>query len=209
MGRIDDILKRLEALYPDARAELEYSNNFELLISVILSAQSTDDSVNRVTPALFADYPTPESLAEAPVEDLEAHLRPLGLYKNKAKHIKRASHDIATRFNGRIPESQSSLESLAGVGRKTANVVRSVAFNIPRIAVDTHVARVSKRLKIAEKGDVHRKIEEKLMQQLPESHWSKAHHQMIFFGRYRCKARTPRCDECPLKPWCRFPDIDV
>ena len=138
---------------------------------------------------------------------LEEDLKRIGLYKNKAKNLKALSQKILTNFNNQVPSSQVELESLPGVGRKTANVVLSVWFHVPRIAVDTHVERVSKRLKLAYKKDSVVKVEEKLMRKLPKNKWSDTHHKMIFFGRYHCTARNPKCTNCPLKTECRYPNI--
>lgn len=209
MGRVEDILENIERLYPDATIELHYTTGIELLVAVMLSAQATDASVNRVTPGLFSKYRSLDDFADADPKELEQSIRRIGLYKNKAKNIKRAAEVIRERFNGEIPATPEALESLPGVGRKTSNVVLSVWHGIPRIAVDTHVERVAKRLKLAYKKDSPLKVEEKLMRKIPEDRWSRAHHQFIFFGRYHCTARNPKCDGCPLKPWCRFPNINV
>jgi len=206
VGRVKDILSKLDALYADPKSELHHRSDFELLISVILSAQATDAAVNRVTGKLFQQYPTAKAMSKAPQASLEAVLRPLGLYKNKARNIKKTCRILQETHGGDVPRQQTALEALPGVGRKTANVVLS-AFGIPRIAVDTHVARVSKRLKLAEWEDSPRTVEKKLMDALPKSRWTRTHHQMILFGRYRCRSRKPACGGCPLKPWCRYPDI--
>lgn len=209
MGRVEEILARIDKLFPNAAIELKHTNPLELLIAVMLSAQSTDAAVNKTTESLFKRYKTLEDYIEAPLEDLEETIRSLGLYKNKAKNIQNTCIALKERFDGNVPKTQEELESLPGVGRKTANVVLSVLYGEPRIAVDTHVARVSKRLKIAAKKDTPRQVEEKLMKSLPEERWSKAHHQFIFFGRYHCTARRPKCEGCPLKEYCRYPDIHV
>ena len=209
MGRVEDILTHLENLYPEATIELHYTNGVELLVAVMLSAQSTDASVNQLTPALFQEYKTLDDFADAETSELEQAIKRIGLYKNKAKNIKRTAQTLRNRFGGRIPDTLADLTSLPGVGRKTANVVLSVWHGVARIAVDTHVERVAKRLKLAYKKDSPLKVEEKLMRKIPEDEWSKAHHQFIFFGRYHCTARNPKCDGCPLKPWCRFPNINV
>ncbi len=209
MGRVGEILKRIDALFPDADIELEHTTPLELLIAVMLSAQSTDAAVNKTTKKLFARYKTLEDYIDAPLDELENAIRSLGLYKNKAKNIRNTCIALQDRFDGKVPDTQDALESLPGVGRKTANVVLSVLYGVPRIAVDTHVERVSKRLKIAAKKDTPRKVEEKLMKRLPKESWSKAHHQFIFFGRYHCTSKRPKCDGCPLKEYCRYPNIDV
>lgn len=200
------IMEVLEQMFPDAKAELNHKNPFELLIAVVLSAQATDISVNRITPALFSKYPTPELLANANLLDLEESLKSIGLYRNKAKHIKHLSYDLVNKYGGNIPSKREDLESLAGVGRKTANVVLSNAFSIPAFAVDTHVSRVSKRLMIAKNTDSVFEIEKKLMKTFPKEKWLKLHHQLIFFGRYHCLARNPKCYECPLYDVCGYGD---
>ncbi len=207
MGRIEEILNRLEGLYPEADTMLAHESAFELLVAVILSAQATDESVNRVTPDLFRAFPTIEAFQEAPLAEIEKRIRSIGLYRNKARHIKATADMIVTRFGGKVPGDQDDLESLPGVGRKTANVVLSVWFKQPRIAVDTHVARVAKRLRLAEWEDSPLVVERKLMKVLPRESWSATHHRMILFGRYRCTARSPDCDACVLKEFCRYPDI--
>ncbi len=209
MGRIDEILTELDKLFPSAECELNHTNSLELLIAVMLSAQTTDASVNRLTKSLFEKYKTVDDFADADLETLQNDIRRIGLYKNKAKNIKKTAVALRDEFEGIVPSSQVDLESLPGVGRKTANVVLSVWFSEPRIAVDTHVERVSKRLKIAYKKDSTLKVEEKLMRKIPRNRWSKTHHQMIFFGRYHCTSRNPKCDGCPLKPYCRYPNINV
>lgn len=199
-----NIINYLERLFPDAKAELDYQNDFELLVAVVLSAQTTDIAVNKVTKELFKRYGTPEKLKDADIADLEDILKSIGLYKNKAKNIKSLANDIYHKFNNKVPDTRDKLESLSGVGRKTANVVLSNAFNIPAFAVDTHVTRVSIRLGIANKGDSVLKIEEKLMDYFPKESWLKLHHQFIFFGRYHCTARKPKCDSCELSKQCPF-----
>jgi endonuclease-3 len=209
MGRVDDILIELDKLFPRAECELNHTNSLQLLIAVMLSAQTTDASVNRLTTSLFDKYRTLDDFADADLATLQSDIKRIGLYKNKAKNIIKTTNALRDTFQGTVPSKQKDLESLPGVGRKTANVVLSVWFNEPRIAVDTHVERVSKRLKIAYKKDSTLKVEEKLMRKVPRDKWSKTHHQLIFFGRYHCTARNPKCDECPLKPYCRFPNINV
>ncbi len=206
MGRVDDILLELDQLYPEAHCELNHTNALELLIAVMLSAQTTDASVNRLTATLFKQYRSLEDYIHVPPETLEQDLRQIGLFKNKARNIQAACAAIRSRYNGRVPASQDALESLPGVGRKTANVVLSVWFGEDRIAVDTHVSRVAKRLKLAYAKDTPEKVEAKLMRKLPRQRWSKTHHQFIFFGRYHCTARNPKCEGCPLKKHCRFPN---
>ncbi|MCL7745953.1 endonuclease III [Halalkalibacter alkaliphilus] len=190
-------------MYPDAECELTHSNPFELVIAVLLSAQCTDALVNKVTPHLFAKYKKPEDYLEVPLEELEQDIRSIGLFRSKAKNIKKLAQALLEEYNGEVPKERDELVKLAGVGRKTANVVASVAFGVPAIAVDTHVERVSKRLAICRWKDNVRQVEDTLMKKIPIERWSDSHHQLIFFGRYHCKAQSPQCDICPLLPMCR------
>ena len=197
------IIENLNRLYPDAHCELNHSDSFELLIAVVLSAQTTDVSVNRVTPALFEKYPDAISLSEASEEDVMRLIHSIGLYKNKSRNIINLAKELVKRFDGEVPSKREELESLPGVGRKTANVVLSNCFDYPAFAVDTHVSRVSKRLMIARKDDDVLTIEKKLMKFFPRNSWSRLHHQFIFFGRYKCKAKNPECTDCPFRDSCR------
>lgn len=192
-------------MYPDARCELEYQKEHELLIAVMLSAQTTDEAVNRVTADLFEAYPSIEDFANAKQTDLENSLRHLGLFRNKARNINKASEMIIKEFGKIIPDSQEELERLPGVGRKTANVFLAEWHHKPRIAVDTHVARVSGRLGLAGEGDSPKHIEAKLKALYPEDIWIDLHHKLIFFGRYFCTARKPNCQTCPLLDRCEHP----
>ena len=196
-------------LFPDAHCELNHRNAFELLIATILSAQATDVGVNKVTPKLFERFPTPAHLAEASEEAVIECIQSLGLYRSKAKNIRLCAQQLLERFNGKVPRTREELVSLAGVGRKTANVVMSVAFNIPAFAVDTHVERISKRLQICRQKDSVLEVEETLCRKIPKELWSRAHHWMIFFGRYHCIARKPKCHECPLLEMCAFGQREV
>ena len=196
-------------LFPDAHCELNHRNAFELLIATILSAQATDVGVNKVTPRLFERFPTPAHLAEASEEAVIECIQSLGLYRSKAKNIRLCAQQLLERFNGEVPRTREELVSLAGVGRKTANVVMSVAFNIPAFAVDTHVERISKRLQICRQKDSVLEVEETLCRKIPKELWSRAHHWMIFFGRYHCIARKPKCHECPLLEMCAFGQREV
>lgn len=207
MARVDEILDVLNEMFPNAECELNHTNSFELLIAVMLSAQTTDKSVNLLTKTLFEKYKTPQDYINVALSELQQDLRRIGLYKNKAKNLRKMCESLINNFDGIVPSSQVQLESLAGVGRKTANVVLSVWFKVPRIAVDTHVERVSKRLKLAYMSDSVVKVEEKLMRKLPKDKWSDTHHKMIFFGRYHCTSRNPKCDLCKLKELCRYPNI--
>lgn len=197
------IIENLDRLYPDAHCELNHKDSFELLIAVVLSAQTTDVSVNRVTPALFEKYPDALSLSEASEEDVMRLIHSIGLYKNKSRNIINLAKELVKRFGGEVPSKREELESLPGVGRKTANVVLSNCFDYPAFAVDTHVSRVSKRLMIARKDDDVLTIEKKLMKFFPRNCWSRLHHQFIFFGRYKCKAKNPECTDCPFRDSCR------
>ena len=199
----DYIIENLNRLYPDAHCELNHKDSFELLIAVVLSAQTTDVSVNRVTPALFEKYPDALSLSEASEEDVMRLIHSIGLYKNKSRNIINLAKELVKRFDGEVPSKREELESLPGVGRKTANVVLSNCFDYPAFAVDTHVSRVSKRLMIARKDDDVLTIEKKLMKFFPRNCWSRLHHQFIFFGRYKCKAKNPECTDCPFRDSCR------
>jgi len=203
------IMSVLDIMYPDAFCELNYHSIFDLVIAVMLSAQTTDISVNKVTDVLFQKYKSVDDYINCDIKDLEEDLRFIGLYKNKAKNIKLLCQKIKDDYNGQVPMKRKDLESLPGVGRKTANVVLSEGFRIPAIAVDTHVSRVAKRLKLAYLNDDVWTIEQKLMRKFPRERWHKLHHQMVFFGRYHCKAQAPDCDNCQLKVVCRYPKIDV
>ena len=196
-------------LFPDAHCELNHRNAFELLIATILSAQATDVGVNKVTPKLFERFPTPAHLAAASEESVIECIQSLGLYRSKAKNIRLCAQQLMEQFNGEVPRTREELVSLAGVGRKTANVVMSVAFNIPAFAVDTHVERISKRLQICRQKDSVLEVEETLCRKIPKELWSRAHHWMIFFGRYHCIARKPKCHECPLLEMCAFGKREV
>lgn len=198
------IIKTLNEMFPNPRSDLNYSNNFEMLVAVVLSAQTTDVSVNKITPELFRKYPNPDTLKDAPIEDLENILKSIGLYKTKAKNIKNLSQILHDKFNSEIPSERSDLESLPGVGRKTANVVLANAFGKNVIAVDTHVNRVSKRLGIAKESDNILEVENKIVKYFKNNDLSKLHHQLIFFGRYNCLARNPKCENCPLQEVCLF-----
>ncbi|SDH06430.1 DNA-(apurinic or apyrimidinic site) lyase /endonuclease III [Alteribacillus persepolensis] len=201
--QVEEALDRIGEMFPDAECELHHSNPFELLIAVVLSAQCTDALVNKVTPSLFEKYKHPEDYVKASQEELEHDIRSIGLYRNKAKNIKKLSQSLMEQFDSQVPKTREELMSLAGVGRKTANVVASVAFDTPAIAVDTHVERVSKRLGICRWKDNVREVEEALMQKVPKEEWSRTHHRLIFFGRYHCKAKSPQCHICPLLDMCR------
>lgn len=202
-ARQKEILKRLAEHYPDARPALHYGTPFELLIAVILSAQCTDVRVNQVTDKLFPDYDTPEKMLTLSQPELEKKVHSCGLGESKSKNILATCRMILEDFGGEIPRSIEELQKLPGVGKKTANVVGSVAFDIPAIAVDTHVFRVSNRLGLAEANTVQ-KTEAQLMEAIPREDWSKAHHWLIFHGRRICAARKPKCPECFLTDLCPY-----
>jgi len=191
-------------MFPDADCELDHRNVFELTVAVILSAQTTDPSVNKVTPALFEKYPDPQSMALADINDLEDRIKSIGLYRNKAKHLKALSGELIERFEGRVPDDFDQLKSLPGIGRKTANVILAVGFGLPGLAVDTHVLRVSKRLALVPQSADPTKTEVALKKALPRETWGHAHHAILFFGRYHCTARKPKCETCPMAQECQY-----
>ena len=198
-----EALSRMYEMFPEAIGELHSDSPFQLLIAVILSAQATDVSVNKATPALFAAYPTPKALAQAPMDDIVAKIRTIGLYRNKAKNIKACAQMLLDNYGGVVPASREELVKLPGVGRKTANVVLGDAFGVPAIAVDTHVERVTKRLRICKLNASVTEVEATLMRKIPKELWVKSHHTLIFFGRYHCTARSPKCEICPLLDMCQ------
>jgi endonuclease-3 len=196
-------LDTMGEMFPEAHCELNHSNPFELVVAVALSAQCTDVLVNKVTKTLFEKYKTPEDYLNVSLEELQNDIRSIGLFRNKAKNIQKLSQLLIDEYNGEVPMDRDELTKLPGVGRKTANVVVSVAFGIPAIAVDTHVERVSKRLAICRWKDSVLEVEKTLMKKVPRDEWSVTHHRMIFFGRYHCKAQNPQCPSCPLLDLCR------
>lgn len=202
--KAEEVLKALDELFPDAHCELEHRSNYEMAVAVVLSAQTTDASVNRVTPALFERYPDAASLAEGNLCDIEACIASLGLYRNKARSIQGMAQGIVERFDGEVPDNMDDLVTLPGVGRKCANVIMSECYGVPALAVDTHVSRVSRRLGLAKPEDSLLQVEQKLKRKIPKERWIKSHHQMIFFGRYLCHARNPECDRCPFQGKCRI-----
>lgn len=196
------ILSELARLYPDARPALKYNTPYELLVAVILSAQCTDERVNKVTAVLFEEHNSPRTMLELSQEELERYIYSCGFYRNKASHILSASKDIVEKFDGEVPSDFDKLKTLAGVGQKTANVVWSVAFGGDAIAVDTHVFRVSNRLGLAH-ADTPAKVENQLKEVIPKSDWSKAHHWLIYHGRQVCHSQKPNCAECTLSAVCQ------
>jgi endonuclease-3 len=196
-------LDKMGEMFPNAHCELNHSNPFELVIAVSLSAQCTDALVNKVTKELFKKYKTPEDYLNVPLEELQNDIRSIGLYRNKAKNIQSLCRLLLEKYDGQVPNNRDEMINLPGVGRKTANVVVSVAFGTPAIAVDTHVERVSKRLAICRWKDSVLEVEKTLMKKVPKEEWSITHHRLIFFGRYHCKAQNPQCEICPLLDLCR------
>ena len=197
-----EILDKLKIEYPDAECALHHKNTYELIIAVALSAQTTDKSVNKVSPALFEAYPTAADLANAQQADVMELIKTIGMNKTKSKNIIALAKQLCEKHDGQVPEDYDALIELPGVGRKTANVVLSVGFGHQRIAVDTHVFRVSNRIGLVKEKDVL-KTELGLMKTLPEERWSEAHHSLIFHGRNCCSARNPRCDECVIGDICK------
>ena len=202
-NKVDSILSYLDDLLPHASCELFYSQDYELVIAVMLSAQTTDKSVNQVTTVLFNKYKSLDELEQAPLEDIEETIKQIGLYKNKAKNLKGIVHELITRFNYQVPSDKEQLMTLPGVGNKTAGVIRAEIFKIPDLPVDTHVSRIAKRLKLAKKDDEPIEVERKLKRLIPEDRWIKSHHQFIHFGRYFCTARNPQCENCKIKDLCK------
>jgi len=197
------VLNTIAEMFPDARCELNHRNPFELTIAVLLSAQCTDETVNKVTATLFDKYRTPQDYLNVPLEELENDIRRIGLFRNKAANIQKLCRLVIDKHDGEIPRTHEELTELPGVGRKTANVVMSNAFDVPAIAVDTHVERVSKRLGIAKPDDSVLEVEKKLMRKVPRDEWTITHHRLIFFGRYHCKAQNPKCEVCPVLEHCK------
>ena len=197
------ILEELKRLYPDAKCELNHETPFQLLVATILSAQTTDKKVNEVTESLFRDYPDVDAFLTLSIDELEERIKQIGLYRSKAKNILIMCNQLKSKFNGEVPKTMEEITSLAGAGRKTANVVLSNAFGVPSIAVDTHVFRVSNRLGLADSDNVL-EVEKQLQAELPKKEWSLTHHLLIFHGRRMCKARKPECEICLIKDDCDF-----
>ena len=202
-----EIYDEITKLFPNAGCELNYRKDHELLIAIMLSAQTTDQSVNKVTEKLFEKYHNLNDFANASIPDLENDIKHLGLYRNKAKNLHKMTNKILQEFSGTIPNVQEDLESLPGVGRKTANVYLAELHHIPRIAVDTHVTRVSIRLGFAKVNSSPIIIENNLMKLYPKNLWILLHHKLIFFGRYFCTARKPNCKNCPIIKHCKMPEL--
>jgi len=199
----DIVLEYMDELYPEARCELNYTKDYELLIATVLSAQCTDKRVNEATKVLWSKYDI-FSLAKANQQDVEKIIRPLGSFTKKSAYIIEIAQKLVCDYNGQVPCDRDYLESLPGVGRKTCNVVLSNIYQVPAIAVDTHVERVSKRLKLAYEKDTVAIVEKKLMKKFPKEKWSLLHHQLVLFGRYKCKAVHPDCTSCKLQNFCKY-----
>ncbi|WP_159150000.1 endonuclease III, partial [Clostridium neonatale] len=196
-ARTKKIVEILKETYPDAKCELNYETPLQLLVATILSAQTTDKKVNEVTEGLFKDYPDLDAFLTITNDELEERIKQIGLYRNKAKNLIMMFNQVKEKFNGEVPQTMEGITSLAGAGRKTANVVLSNAFGVPSIAVDTHVFRVSNRLGLVNSESVL-EVEKQLQKELPKKEWSLMHHMLIFHGRRCCTARNPKCSECPL-----------
>ncbi len=201
--QINEVIDQLELMHPEAACALDYDSLFHLVIAVALSAQTTDVSVNKVTPELFRRYPEPEDLANADISDVEEIIRTIGLYKNKAKNIIAMANVLRKEFDGVVPDNREDLIKLPGVGRKTANVVMAEGFGHPAIAVDTHVFRVANRIGLCNESTPE-KTEQALMKKIPKEKWIRAHHLLIFHGRKCCYARKPKCDDCLLSKMCIY-----
>ena len=200
---ISSLLSYLDELFPHAKCELFYTKDYELVIAVMLSAQTTDKSVNAVTSVLFKKYQSLDVLNKASLEEIEEVIKPIGLYKNKAKNLKGIVNDLVERFNYQVPSDKDLLMTLPGVGNKTAGVIRAEIFKIPDLPVDTHILRISKRLGLADQKAEPIDVERKLKKLIPEKRWIKSHHQLIHFGRYFCSARSPKCAECKIRDFCK------
>ncbi len=201
-----ELVERIRRLYPEPRIELDFKNPFELLVALILSARCTDTRTNAITKELFKKYPTPEALSKASIEDIDKLISSCSMHNTKSKHLKQISEIISQKYNGEVPDDVEELVKLPGVGRKTANILVSMAYNIPAVGVDTHVARVSKRLGIT-KARKPEDIERDIMNEIPKDEWIRFYTGLILHGRRVCKAKNPKCDECPLNDIC--PKIGV
>lgn len=201
---MNNVLEYLDVLFPNPKCELEYNRDYELLIAIVLSAQTTDKRVNRVTKVLFNKYPSLLELSKAPINDIENIIREIGTYKRKSVYVHEIAKYLVEHNMNSVPNDRKVLESLPGVGRKTVNVFLSTIYNEPEIGVDTHVARVSRRLNIAKPSDDVKVIEEKLRKKVPSELRGRAHHQLVLFGRYYCKAMKPECFNCKLKEICKY-----
>ncbi len=202
---INEMMGIFEKLMPEPKCELDFKNPYTLLVAVVLSAQSTDKGVNKATESLFKVADTPQKMLDLGLDKLKEYIKTIGLYNNKAKNIIALSQELVQRFNGEVPSNREDLESLAGVGRKTANVVLNVWFGKPALAVDTHVFRISHRLDFSS-GKTPREVEDDLVKALPEKYIKNANHWLVLFGRYTCKALKPDCPHCPISTYCNSRD---
>ena len=204
IGSMKTIENYLDELFPNPKCELNYTKDYELLLATMLSAQTTDKRVNSVTEVLFKKYPTLKDLSQANIIDVQNIIRPIATYHKKAQNLIEIAKKLNEDYNGKLPNNREYLETLPGVGRKTTNVVLSNIFNVPCIAVDTHVSRVSKRLNLAKESDNPNQIEKKLSKKFKKEDLGKRHHQLVLFGRYYCTARNPKCENCQLKELCKY-----
>lgn len=200
--KINSLLTYLDEILPNVGCELDYTKDYELVIAVMLSAQTTDAAVNSVTKVLFSTYKDLKSIKEAKLEDIENIIKPLGLYKNKARNIIGIAEYLINECGGIVPSNKDVLQNMPGVGNKTAGVIRAEIFEIPDLPVDTHILRISKRLKIVDENADPYKTEMTLKKLIPEQYWIKVHHQLIHFGRYYCLARSPKCENCKIREFC-------
>lgn len=200
--KAEQVLLYLNEILPNVGCELNYHKDYELLIAVVLSAQTTDKSVNQVTPKLFSKYQSLEELANADIKDVEEIIKSIGLYKAKAKNIVNLAKELVSKYDSKVPSDKDVLVTLPGVGNKTAGVTRLELFKADELPVDTHVARIAKRLKFASKNDEPLDIEKKLKKAFPQEYWGKLHHQFIHFGRYYCTAKNPKCENCKMRGFC-------
>jgi len=203
VNKEEKIMNYLDEIFPNPRCELNYNKDYELLLATMLSAQTTDKRVNTVTNELFKKYDTLEKLDQLSLKEIEEHIKSIGMYKTKAKNFKSIVSSLI-KIGGFVPNDRETLMKMDGVGRKTINVVLSNLYNEPCIAVDTHVFRVSKRLNLAKEKDNVLDVEKKLMRKFPKEKWSRLHHQLVLFGRYKCKAKNPECETCELKNICKY-----
>lgn len=201
---MNEIVAYLDKIIPNPVCELEFKKDYELLMAVMLSAQTTDKRVNMVTKVLFQRYPSLEALSKASLEEVKMIIKPIGTYHKKASNLLAIANSLLEQQNGIVPNDRTYLESLPGVGRKTTNVVLSILYQVPCIAVDTHVARVSKRLGLAKENDDVLTIERKLTKKIPKEKQNRMHHQLVLFGRYYCKSQNPSCDSCLLQTRCKY-----
>ena len=204
MKNLETITQYWDELFPNPTTDLHYENTYQLLVAVLLSAQTTDKAVNQVTPVLFKRFPTIQSLAQATIEEIAPIIQTIGLYKTKAKHLQAMANRVLIHYQGRIPPTLEDLITLPGVGRKTASVVLVEGFGIPAFPVDTHVTRIAKRLGLTQQKDSTYHIEISLKKHFPPHEYHRRHHQMILFGRYHCKAIKPQCESCQLTSVCLY-----